>query len=902
MLDNDYLIKGEMYQYNLGWLIQELMSFKQDLATAIDLKTIKYADPIQWDITTQYPANTVVVDPKSGTAYMSKVPVPAGVELTNSSYWVVVFNYQDIYNRIMDGVAFNDRDQDYATKDLLVNDLVWYAGDLYRVTRAIPTGSKYIPGTNLIKTSIESLLARYYGRDRTAQVSNDTVNVSGDYTLVAGDIAETSTNRTIKVTKDREIDVDGSDSVHIDGVSTVNVGGLRTEVYAGDKTEKVTGTATEEYTETHTENHTGKKIVNAEDIVLNPTEPLTYGTPTVLTEAFKIVPMKSNDGTPYNVLVENSGTSKLGYSNSQSAREIITSIIAEKVFRASDKYIYPQGCDYAENNKYIISLISNTGNDVNLICLDISNYTIDWNIIVPADHANSVVFNPVDRKIYIAACFKAEDPDTLVPTIYVIDYDRPTEGIIQTITVPNVTGIYSIALDKDSNKWYSINYRGTEIGKYNRVYVYNGTFESIEKTIDLKNYPTVNGVHPSWQGITAVKDGLIYGLIYSPVPAVCAWDFSGDLIVSANVNRFSNGYKPVSEVESLFYNADTDTFCMMASNLLISDEKENSHGATLLETNINRSILTYAYPYIGTGATRLSALKVDHGLSTWKPATQENLKSIYDAISIIKNSFYQNAVIYVKDSSKTDNVAIINDGDFYGIDCIISPDTGASKIVFNGLIIAFSNIIILSGEYGGTRTDNNLKVNVSIRDSIVQLNGELLNVDGNQYGILSYQNSVVYHNTANDTLSYPIALAVNTGSVIDTNRDGMYTNKYIKYDNTVPMQKSEVYLGVLTVGNTVNLKTNINNGYLFNKISVNYNGIFNSALLTTTASIFTQEFGYVTTYNNRKTLVWLNITINVSTNTITLNSATALSWNESTNTFESVKIPNFVLRIWLERV
>lgn len=311
MLDKDYLIKGDMYQYNLGWLIKELLSFKQDLATAIDLKTIKYADPIQWDITTQYPANTVVVDPKSGTAYMSKVPVPAGVELTNTNYWVVVFNYQDIYNRIMDGVAFNDRDQDYATKDLLVNDLVWYAGDLYRVTRAIPTGSKYIPGTNLIKTSIESLLARYYGRDRTAQVSNDTVNVSGDYTLVAGDIAETSTNRTVKVTKDREIDVDGSDSAHIDGASTVNVGGLRTEVYAGDKTEKVTGTTTEGFTGTHTENHVGKKIVNATDIVLNPTEPLTYKTPTNLSKFFDSIPFKDPLNHVYNVLAANEFTDKL---------------------------------------------------------------------------------------------------------------------------------------------------------------------------------------------------------------------------------------------------------------------------------------------------------------------------------------------------------------------------------------------------------------------------------------------------------------------------------------------------------------------------------------------------------------------------------------------------------------
>mgnify|MGYP002765440400 CR=1 FL=1 len=269
MLDKDYFITGDMYQYKLGWLIKELMSFKQDLATAIDLKTIKYADPIQWDITTQYPANTVVVNPKNGTAYMSKVPVPAGVELTNTNYWVVVFNYQDIYNKIMDGVAFNDRDQDYATKDLLVNDLVWYAGELYRVTRAIPTGSKYIPGTNLVTTTIESLLARYYGRDRTAQISNDTVNVSGDYTLVAGDIAETSTNRTIKVTKDREVDVDGSDSVHVDGASTLNVGGLRTEVYAGDKTVGVTGSYTGKFGSASFETGASSWLVKFPDKTVN---------------------------------------------------------------------------------------------------------------------------------------------------------------------------------------------------------------------------------------------------------------------------------------------------------------------------------------------------------------------------------------------------------------------------------------------------------------------------------------------------------------------------------------------------------------------------------------------------------------------------------------------------------
>lgn len=263
LTDKPWLIPGHMYQYDIGWLVEKLLSFETELNTAIDLKTIHYADPIQWDITTQYSPNTVVVDPKTGTAYMSKVPVPAGVLLSNTDYWVVIFNYQRIYDKIMSGVAFNDKDNLNASKDLLVNDLVWYGGDLYRCTREIPQGTTYLPGTNLTPTTIADCLATYYGRDRVAKVLNDTVNVSGDYTLNAGDIAETASNVTIHSTQDmvldadgnlteqvtgnREIDVDGDNSLHIDGASTVNVGGLRTEVYAGSRTIGIEGTSTEHY-------------------------------------------------------------------------------------------------------------------------------------------------------------------------------------------------------------------------------------------------------------------------------------------------------------------------------------------------------------------------------------------------------------------------------------------------------------------------------------------------------------------------------------------------------------------------------------------------------------------------------------------------------------------------------
>lgn len=283
--DKPWLVPGHMYQYDIGWLVQKILSFETELNTAIDLKTIHYADPIQWDITTQYSPNTVVVDPKTGTAYMSKVPVPSGVLLTNADYWVVIFNYQRVYDKIMSGVAYNDKDNLNATKDLLVNDLVWYGGDLYRATRGIPQGTTYIPGTNLTPTTIADCLATYYGRDRVAQVLNDTVNVSGDYTLNAGDIAETASNVTIHSTRDmlldadgklaeqisgnREIDVDGDDSIHVDGITTINRGGAVTEVYGKSKSTSINGAAVETYHDSMTETFYKKHIVTGVDEIKN---------------------------------------------------------------------------------------------------------------------------------------------------------------------------------------------------------------------------------------------------------------------------------------------------------------------------------------------------------------------------------------------------------------------------------------------------------------------------------------------------------------------------------------------------------------------------------------------------------------------------------------------------------
>lgn len=93
-----------------------------------------------------------------------------------------------------------------------------------------------------------------YAREQIQHLTADnyTADVTGDYTVNAGDIAMSSANATMHTTADRTIDTDGNDSVHIDGASTLNVGGLRTETFAGDKTETVTGTTTEKFSNVNT--------------------------------------------------------------------------------------------------------------------------------------------------------------------------------------------------------------------------------------------------------------------------------------------------------------------------------------------------------------------------------------------------------------------------------------------------------------------------------------------------------------------------------------------------------------------------------------------------------------------------------------------------------------------------
>lgn len=138
------------YDNDLGWLIRRVIEIKKELGEFINLNTIKYANPIAWNITTQYETNTVVINPADGTAYISTQPVPSGVLITNTDYWTPIFNYgESIQTLRAQLVPLDEGTSPTATQYIYNGTLFWWNNLLYRALYDFPAGTAFIEGVNI---------------------------------------------------------------------------------------------------------------------------------------------------------------------------------------------------------------------------------------------------------------------------------------------------------------------------------------------------------------------------------------------------------------------------------------------------------------------------------------------------------------------------------------------------------------------------------------------------------------------------------------------------------------------------------------------------------------------------------------------------------------------------------
>lgn len=165
------------HELNLDWILHELKKLETEITNFVAINSVKYANPITWDITSQYETNTVVLD-SSGNAYLSVQPVPAGVALDREEYWTKIGNFSALWDSVRSAITpYDEQHNTTASVDHKAGDWVWLENDLVLITKNITAGDKYVEGSNCKKTNVHDLFVALSGElqdETTARENGDT--------------------------------------------------------------------------------------------------------------------------------------------------------------------------------------------------------------------------------------------------------------------------------------------------------------------------------------------------------------------------------------------------------------------------------------------------------------------------------------------------------------------------------------------------------------------------------------------------------------------------------------------------------------------------------------------------------------------------------------------------------
>lgn len=182
---NEYPYRN-LTDLNLDYLEKKVNELKESVDAFITLNTIKYANPIQWDITKQYETNTIVINPLTGVAYLSTKPVPAGVSLSNTDYWTEVFNLAELLGGILNNLTVTNMGESNTATIAITKDywLLWN-NELYVALTDIAAGTALIPGTNIQRITVENYLMVYKpNQDKLiikGVLNGEPIQTRGDY-------------------------------------------------------------------------------------------------------------------------------------------------------------------------------------------------------------------------------------------------------------------------------------------------------------------------------------------------------------------------------------------------------------------------------------------------------------------------------------------------------------------------------------------------------------------------------------------------------------------------------------------------------------------------------------------------------------------------------------------------
>lgn len=102
----------DFHEINLDWIIAKIREVEHIVDDFKVVNKISFAG--LWDIRKQYQAWTIV-DTDNHTGYISIKPVPSGVSIDNTEYWVQVANYSELYADVQNRIVEIERRIDNIT-------------------------------------------------------------------------------------------------------------------------------------------------------------------------------------------------------------------------------------------------------------------------------------------------------------------------------------------------------------------------------------------------------------------------------------------------------------------------------------------------------------------------------------------------------------------------------------------------------------------------------------------------------------------------------------------------------------------------------------------------------------------------------------------------------------------
>lgn len=170
----------DLHEIDLAYIIDEIRNIRLELKNFADINKLHYADPLDWSITTQYPAFTIVRDANTNVLYISMQPVPEGVGLDNTAYWQIVGVFAGETGNFREAISAVDEGANtQAAYAHAKGSYFWLNDDFYKAKVNISVGTAFT-STNCEQVSVGEELKDLHDTDASLQTQINNITFDSD--------------------------------------------------------------------------------------------------------------------------------------------------------------------------------------------------------------------------------------------------------------------------------------------------------------------------------------------------------------------------------------------------------------------------------------------------------------------------------------------------------------------------------------------------------------------------------------------------------------------------------------------------------------------------------------------------------------------------------------------------